>query len=113
MSCTHDFKVRRATGGGSLITQTLCRDCGCSPSYAQYMEKVGMAQRAGYANKDIADELLREKATIMPRCMVKQAMLSGDRTPYKRRQAASSAHECIVAIDRIVKELLEPKETIA
>lgn len=74
-------------------------------AYARYMSKVSLAQKVGYSNQAIIDELLRERATITPRCIMKQATLTMDRNPYKKREAARAAHECIVAIDRIVKEL--------
>lgn len=107
IDCSHDFKVRRAVGNGPLVTQTLCTNCGCSPAYAEYMQKVRIARSVGYSNAVIIDELQRERTSIMPRCMVKQATLAMDRNVYKKRQAAAAAHECIVAIDRICKELSE------
>lgn len=113
IDCMHDFKVRRAAGRGGLVTQTLCTNCGCSPSYAQYGTKVFLAKRAGYTNEQIIEELTRERESIMPRCLLKQAELSRDRNPYKSRQAASTAHECMAAIARIIKELSEKKETPA
>lgn len=71
----------------------------------RYKEKVEMAQRSGYSNKAIIDELLREKATIMPRCTVKMMTLAQDRNIYKKREAARAAYECIEAIDFLVEEL--------
>lgn len=81
-------------------------------AYEKYMAKIELVRKCGYSNAAIIDELLRERATIMPRCVAKQATLVQDRNIYKKREAARSAYECIRAIDRIIKEL-EPKETLA
>lgn len=82
-------------------------------AYEKYMAKVRMAQKAGYSDVNIVKELERERATIMPRCVMKQAQLSQDRNIYKSREAARAARECITAIDRIIEELQAPKEITA
>lgn len=79
-------------------------------SYARYMAKVTMAQGRGYSVEAIIAELQRERSTIQPRCIMKQATLATDRNIYKKREAARAAQECIQAIDRICNELA-PKET--
>ncbi len=73
------------------------------------MSKVVQARDAGYSDKVIIDELQRERSTIYPRCIMKQAVLATDRNIYKKREAARAAQECIQAIDRICNELA-PKE---
>ena len=74
-------------------------------AYQKYNEKVIFAQNRGYSNQAIIEELLRERQTIMPRCIMKQAILVTDRNIYKKREAARAAHECITAIDKIISEL--------
>lgn len=73
--------------------------------YNEYMTKVTLARRAGYSNKVIVEELMRERDSIMPRCVMKQATLATDRNIYKRREVARLAWECIKAIDQILEEL--------
>jgi len=75
----------------------------------RYTEKVALAQKCGFSNEAIVQELRRERESIMPRCSIKQATLVHDRTQYKMREAARAARECIAAIDKICEEL-ENKE---
>lgn len=87
-----------------------------SDAYVRYMSRVRHAQENGYSVEAIIQELKNEKKTILPRCVIKQATLVADPNIYKRREAARAAHECITAIDRIVKELtpeVNEKEPIA
>ena len=76
----------------------------------RYWKKVLIARAKGYSDKAIVNELQRERFTIMPRCIMKQATLATDRNIYKKREAARAAQECIAAIDKICNELA-PKET--
>lgn len=87
-----------------------------SDAYVRYMHRVRHAQEKGYSNEAIIQELKRERSTITPRCVMKQATLVMDPNIYKKREAGRAAHECITAIDRIVKELtygVNEKEPIA
>ncbi len=74
-------------------------------AYERYISKVTHARKAGYSDEAILTELRRERETIMPRCKLKQATLVRERTPYKSREVARLASECMNAIDRIIKEL--------
>lgn len=81
-------------------------------AYVRYMKRVAAALGAGYSKESIVEELKRERATIYPRCVMKQATLAMDKNIYKKREAARAASECISAIDQIVEELT-PKEITA
>lgn len=83
-----------------------------SDAYVRYMQRVKRAQEVGFSTESIINELLREKSTITPRCVIKQATLSMEKTPHKRREAARAAAECMQAIDQIIKELTEKEITV-
>jgi hypothetical protein len=74
-------------------------------TYNDYMQKVIQAENSGYSNAQIIAELEAEKITIQTSLRVKLMTLANNRSPYPAREARRIATECIMTINRVIKEL--------
>lgn len=78
-------------------------------TYERYKAMVDKAHELKCSNEAIIKELRDEIQSIEVRCQRKQIIMAGNKTPYPAREARRAATECIMVIERIIRELNEEK----